>query len=285
MTTTIRVVAATDERAAMPTAASIRSVIDTHDPTVHLHIAVLASDLSDHTQQRLRRSWDTPGCTTTIIPVDLDRFTGLPTRSAVGATVTTGVYARLLMGDLLPTDWHRTIYLDADTITRTHLTDLWTLDLQGAILAAVRDDYVPTISSPYGLPTWHQLGLNPDLPYFNSGVMLVDLDAWRRHDIGELAAAYLRQTDDIRLFDQDALNAVTAGRWQQLATVWNVTGYWRKPARRTGEHRTILDDARIRHFAGYGKPWEPNPLPGVPDGDLFFTSLARTEWAPTKAAR
>lgn len=280
MTTVIRVVVTTDERYAMPTAACIRSVIDSRAPGDTLHVAVLGSDLSEQTRARLLRSWRAARCATTFVPVDLTRFAGLPIRSAVGATVTTGVYTRLLVGDLLPSDWQRVVYLDSDTITRHSLADLWNTNLDGDILGAVRDDYVPTISSPYGLPTWRQLGLDPDLPYFNSGVMLIDLNAWRRDNIGSRTLRYLTEhRDDIRLFDQDALNAVAAGRWSELDTVWNVTGFWRKQHRRTGRHSGILDDARIRHFAGYGKPWDPEPLPGVPDADLFFTSLARTAWA------
>jgi lipopolysaccharide biosynthesis glycosyltransferase len=201
------------------------------------------------------------------------------TTSAVGTELTAGVYARLLIGDLLPTGWDRVAYLDSDTITRRPLTDLWNTDLGGNLLGAVRDDYIPTIASPYGLPSWRQRGLDPDLPYFNSGVMLIDLDLWRRTRLGEQALQYLAEhRGDIRLFDQDALNAVAAGQWRQLDTVWNVTGYWRKPHRRTGRHRDILTAARIRHFAGYGKPWEPEPL-DVPDAGLFFDSLARTDWA------
>lgn len=277
--TTIRIVVSTDERYAMPTAAAVRSIIDTRAASEALDIAVLASDLTDHTRKRLQRSWTAPGCAVTFTPVDLARFAGLPTTSAVGAQVTTGVYARLMLGELLPAGWDRVVYLDCDTITRHSLADLWTTDLHGRLLGAVRDDYVPTLASPYGLPTWQQDGLNPGLPYFNSGVLLIDLDAWRRERVGEHAIEYLlAHRDDIRLFDQDALNAVAAGRWRQLDTVWNVTGYWRKPERRTGVHRDILTTARIRHFAGHGKPWQPRPL-DVDDGHLFFDSLARTDWA------
>ncbi len=220
MTTTIRIVVSTDERYAMPTAASVRSVIDSRASGEDLHVAVLGADLSERTELRLLHSWAAPGCAVSFTPVDLAGFAGLPTTSAVGANVTAGVYARLLIGDLLPAGWDRVIYLDSDTITRHPLTELWTIDLRGNLLGAVRDDYVPT---------WRQLGLNPGLPYFNSGVMVIDLDAWRRTRLGERAMRYLvEHRGQIRLFDQDALNAAAAGRWWQLDTVWNVTGFWRK---------------------------------------------------------
>lgn len=285
MTTVLRIVVTTDERYAMPTAASVRSIIDHRATGDTLQITVLGSDLSGHTRLRLARSWHgAPRCAVTFAPVDLTRFAGLPTTSAVGATLTTSVYARLIIGELLPTSWNRVVYLDSDTITRHPLTDLWTTDLHGNLLGAVRDDYTPTLGSPYGLPACQQHGLDPDLPYFNSGVMLIDLDLWRRTHAGDQAMHYLAQHgDDIRLFDQDALNAVAAKRWQPLDTSWNVTGYWRQPQRRTGRHHDILTRARIRHFAGHGKPWDPDPL-DVPDTGLFFDSLARTDWA-TEPAR
>jgi lipopolysaccharide biosynthesis glycosyltransferase len=282
MTSPVRVVVTTDELYAMPTAACIRSVIDNHHPDRPLHIAVLASALQPATTDRLRRSWTSidHDVTITFTDVDLSRYAALPTISAVGATVTTGVYARLLIGELLPLSWDRVIYLDSDTIARHPLADLWTVDLAGAILGAVRDDYVPTISSPYGVPTRQRQRLDPGLPYFNSGVLLIDLTAWRHNRIGEQATRYLAEADEINLFDQDALNAVLCGRWRPLDTVWNVTSYWRKEHRRTGRYQTILDDARIRHFAGSGKPWDLDPLPEVPDTNLFLASLARTYWKP-----
>jgi lipopolysaccharide biosynthesis glycosyltransferase len=277
--TSIRIVVSTDERYAMPTAAAVRSIIDHRASGEALDIAVLDSGLTEHSRHRLCRSWTARSCTVTFTPVGLARFAGLPTTSAVGAQVTTGVYARLLLGELLPPGWDRVIYLDSDTITRHSLAELWTTDLHRRLLGAVRDDYVPTLASPYGLPTWQHDGLGPGLAYFNSGVLLIDLDAWRREHVGEHAIEYLhKHHDDIRLFDQDALNAVAAGRWRQLDTVWNVTGYWRKPERRTGAHHDILTTARIRHFAGSGKPWQPQPL-DVDDGHLFFDSLDRTDWA------
>ncbi|XVU28138.1 glycosyltransferase family 8 protein [Actinoplanes sp. CA-054009] len=280
----IRVMVATDERAAMPTAAAVRSVIDQRATEDVLHVAVLDSGLHAHTRRRLLRSWTAPRCAITFVPVDTAVFAGLPTISAVGNQLTAGVYARLLAGHALPGHWNRVIYLDSDTITRTSLRALWTTDLHGRPLGAVRDDYIPTIASPYGLPTWQQLGLDPGLPYLNSGVLIIDLVAWRCTNLGHRALQYLTEyRDSVRLFDQDALNAVTAGDWLELDTTWNVTGYWRKPERRTGTRAAILEDARIRHFAGHGKPWDPDPL-DIPDGDLFFANLGQTDWAGQQAA-
>jgi lipopolysaccharide biosynthesis glycosyltransferase len=81
-------------------------------------------------------------------------------------------YARLLMGELLPPEIDRVIYLDCDLIIRGDLSDLWNVNLEGKTVVAVREvtDYI-----------WHsKLGLPPGAPYFNNGVMLIDLDRWRK---------------------------------------------------------------------------------------------------------
>lgn len=280
----LRIVVATDERYVVPTAASVRSVIDTLAAGDTLDIAVLACDLGAASRERMALSWADPRCRVVFADVDVRRFARLPITSAASSRLTRAAYARLMLGRLLPADWDRVVYLDTDTITRRPLNALWDTDLRGNLIGAVQDDYIPTVASPHGIPTWRKLGLPADLPYFNSGVMLIDVAAWRREDLGERALAYLDEhPGDISLFDQDALNAVVAGRWLRLDTTWNVTGYWRKPDRRTGAYANILDTAAIRHFTGDGKPWDARPL-DVPDNDLFFASLAPTRWPDWRAA-
>lgn len=258
----LRIVVATDERYVAPTAASVRSVIDVLCPAETMEIAVLACDLSEASRDGLVKSWADDRCDVVFADVDLERFAALPITSAVSNQLTRAAYARLMLGRLLPAGWDRVIYLDTDTITRRPLAALWQADLRGNVIGAVQDDLVPTIGSPHGIPAWRELGLAADLPYFNSGVMLIDVAAWRAEDLGERALAYLAEhPDDISLFDQDALNAVVAGRWLRLDPLWNST-----------VHRP---QAAIRHYTGPGKPWADA---AVPDGEWFYASLARTEW-------
>ena len=51
-------------------------------------------------------------------------------------------------------------------------------------------------------------------PYFNAGVMLIDLDAWRREDlVGRMLACLRRHRRDVLWWDQYALNVELAGHW------------------------------------------------------------------------
>ena len=108
--------------------------------------------------------------------------------------MTSTTYHRLLLPRLLPEEVTRAIWLDCDLLVTTDLVRLWETDLGGFHLLAVRDSVVPQVSSPYGIRRWRELGLPRSAPYFNAGVMLVDVNRWRDDDIGALADGYLRQT-------------------------------------------------------------------------------------------
>jgi len=139
---------------------------------------------------------------------------------------------------------------------------LWNTDLRGGIIAAVQDAVIPRVSSPMGLRRFRELGCRPEEPYFNAGVLVVDLQAWRSQEVGQRAIEYLgRYSRSINLADQDALNAVLHDRWTQLEDRWNVLGGL--AGRRHLEPKGIpyarmaaaARDPAIIHFAGHLKPW------------------------------
>jgi lipopolysaccharide biosynthesis glycosyltransferase len=183
-------------------------------------------------------------------PVPVGRFAHLPA-PACGSTAT---YARLLLDELVTAD--RFLYLDADTLLVAPLEPLFEVQLQARPLAAVREMYTPTVSAANGVLDWHALGLPGDTPYFNAGVMLIDLDRWRALDVGGTAISYLQEpARRVTLYDQEALNVALGGNWLELPPYWNVSRYWYKAERRVAPHTDILARARIHHFLSEDKPW------------------------------
>ena len=186
---------------------------------------------------------------------------------------------RLTLPDLL-TELDRTIYLDADIVVLESLSALWRCDLGEAVLGAVRDAVSPWAAGPIGTH-WRDLGLAPDAPYFNAGVLLISLSAWRKEQVVQGAADILR-AKALVYGDQDALNAVTQGRWQELPRRWNVqTMDW--AGRTIGwalmreKIESALAEPAIIHYTTPGKPWwlgSPHPR-----ADLWFEYLDRTAWA------
>ena len=191
---------------------------------------------------------------------------------------------RLRITELLPPDIQRVLFLDSDIVVRGPLTDLWQTDLDGCLLAAVRDPVYPWAASPQCLD-WRTLGVPPDMPYFNAGVMVIPLDGWREHDVGPKALDLLSR-HTFRYGDQCALNTAVGGRWHALSPKWNVqSGHldgntlgWIVEA--ADDLSLALQAPNIIHFTwflGWKKPWEACST--VPFRDLWFEELDRTAWS------
>lgn len=126
--------------------------------------------------------------------------------------ISDAAFFRLMMQHL-PVD--RALYLDSDMVVTQSLHDLFNLDMHGYPVAAVQDSYLARTE-------WnHPTGLHTT-PYFNSGMLLVDLAQWREHNI----AAQLLQTaatidKAVPYGDQCFLNTVFQENWLQLEESWN----------------------------------------------------------------
>lgn len=153
-------------------------------------------------------------------------------------------YARIGMAALM-TDVERVIYLDSDTLILGDLSRLWDKDSSGAIVMACRDRKVRQLSedSPWPLPP-----AEVNLPYFNSGVMLVDLGQWRTEGIEQQCLDLItKPAGPYRWWDQTILNRLLRGRVGFLPQEWN----WQSeevPAKDTPQ-------AEILHYTTGTKPW------------------------------
>lgn len=172
-------------------------------------------------------------------------------------------YARVLLGDLLPETERRVIYLDSDTIVRTDLQSLWTVDLEGKTLGAVSDQWIA------GAHVRSILGFDTDddqfiPPYFNAGVFVADLERWRNHGVGQILSDFLSRRPRLRCHDQDALNLVLRDDWHALPPAWNALltrpGVSPPASSRFARgddysREAIIASASIVHFLGSVKPW------------------------------
>lgn len=169
-------------------------------------------------------------------------------------------WLRLLMGEVLPPEVDRVLYLDCDTIVRGDLADLWNTDLRGRTLGAVPDVVPDSIHNVHA--EWlSELGFPPDAPYFNSGVLLVDLRRWRELGIGQRSLDFAFQhIDQCRRRDQDALNVIAQGDWLSLDPKWNfqsgeVCETYDEVIRFKRISWRMRDTIKVVHFTSHSKPW------------------------------
>jgi lipopolysaccharide biosynthesis glycosyltransferase len=204
-----------------------------------------------------------------------DRLSDLPTTPLFGSVV----WLRFCLPELLP-DRSRVIYLDSDTLVMSDLGGLWDTPLDQHPLAAVAN-----VVEPWARPHVEALGIRYPGGFFNSGVLLMDLDRMRaEQSSNQLFEAAADLGERLVWPDQDALNLVFAGRWLPLHPRWNTQNIfwaWREWAVEVFGEAAVDDAVRqpgIRHFEGpsLSKPWHYLcPYPGRKEHRAL---LAETPW-------
>lgn len=218
-------------------------------------VVVYDEGLTERTRAELRRIVERAHTTSRL---HLEQgFSQLGRDLPVAGHVTEATYSRLLIPDLSP-DLERAVYIDADLLVIDDISELFTMDLGGAILGACVDRDTPTVQT--GVPySWEALDLPPDRPYFNAGMLVIDVPAWRDAGVSAATADYaLRWDDELRCPDQEGINAVCGGRALALDPRFNfqMSGEVHA-ATAAGDARAALQGLRraaIVHFTGC-KPW------------------------------
>ena len=161
----------------------------------------------------------------------------------------------LLLSECLPADVERVLFLDPDLLVLADVGEIWHTELGDNIIAAVPDMAIPSCWSPRGVKDSRELGIPRDAPYFNAGVMLIDMARWRRENVtarvGDYLNRYAGRTD---FSHQEGLNAVLWNRWKQLDQRWNLIASL--TGRRYSRDVQAVDAAAMVHFAGQFKPWQ-----------------------------
>ena len=124
-------------------------------------------------------------------------------------------YARLFVGEVLPVEVERVLYLDCDVVVNGPLIDLWNTDLHGKCIGAIQD----TIPSR----TKASIGLSSKQLYINAGDLLIDLKQWREGNIGKKCLNFIDSNSGcVTHHDQGVLNGVLNGQWKRLSLKYNV---------------------------------------------------------------
>ena len=190
---------------------------------------------------------------------------------------TSAMWYRILLPELLGSQ-ARVLYLDVDALVLDSLAPLWETDLDGNYLAAVSNVFQPNhVHRP------KNLGMPPDQEYFNSGVLLMNLERMRADDaVARLRECARTRRDELEWPDQDALNLVLGARRVALHPRWNRMNSLDFPSSGEVYGQRAVEEARrnpaIRHFEGpaLNKPW--HYLYEGPDRELYLEHRRSTPW-------
>jgi lipopolysaccharide biosynthesis glycosyltransferase len=151
-----------------------------------------------------------------FITADCSAFRGTP----VGPGKSHMAYCRILLPLLL--DVPRLIYLDCDTLVFRDLSKLFDFALSPQnVIAAVPDSETLSLGDD-SLLLARAMKVPPEDHYFNSGVMLMNLEELRREHFVESAVEFLnRWSGKYRFHDQSAINFLLHEHIEELPEHWN----------------------------------------------------------------
>jgi len=268
----LHVACSTDARFAADCAVMLSSLVATNAPE-RLHVHLLHDDsLTASEVASLRAIVTESGAGFTSLTELEERATGLSRSDRFPVRA----WYRVWLPELLP-ELERILYLDADILVTAALHPLWETDLRGHLLAAVTNplyaSMVPRVQTELGLPD--------GASYFNSGVLLIDLDAWRAAGTTDAVLDFAARHPDLIWPDQDALNGVLHADRLHLHPRWNaMPGLWELPRRFLPYTHSQAQEAAaapvVVHFVGPHKPWHYRSR--HPYRAQFFAYLAQTPW-------
>lgn len=265
------VACASDAKYVRPLAAMLRSLVDNLGMGRALDVYILHSGIGESERRAVAHRWPEK-CAAHWLTTDENAFGGLP----LWGRMPVSTYFKLALPDMLPQSVTRAIWLDCDLLVLDDIGPLWDSDLGDHPLGAVQDAVVPLVSSRFGVAGYGELGIDASAEYFNAGVMVIDVDAWRRDKVQARALDYLKRFQrSVVFWDQEGLNAALAGRWASLDATWNHNAS--VPRRKANSGRPA-----IIHFAGGLKPWRFRTTD--PERGLYYEYLDRTSfrgWRPS----
>lgn len=272
----------TDENYAMPTAVSILSLIRNHTSAVRYHVHVLGNGLSQWTKEMIEALGD-ESAVCSVMEIPQGKYKKLAESCLTeGIHVTDTALYKFDIANILEFA-DQVLYLDSDILVTGDISELFDLELSDHYLAAV--DEMGDEKNPDGTSTLaSRIGLER-VSYFNSGVMILNLDGLRREGVRDRLLEYRIKKPNY-FMDQDAFNGVMHDRRMKLPCRYN----FRAPLfdvmlpSEIGErfysvrYETVqecLSDQKIIHMSSQFKPWRYN-IPWITE--LFLTYYRRSPY-------
>ena len=163
---------------------------------------------------------------------------------------TIGMFYRLLIPFVLPSELKKAIYLDGDTIVNLDINELWQIELADKPFGAVpnffqREDKKAVVERTKRNIKICKDGFVKPEDYFNSGVLLLNLRFMRHADKILLSGMkFLNEHDQLQYLDQDVLNYCFSTSFLKLPVKFNRFVMTARP-----ENELTIEE-KIYHYAG-----------------------------------
>ena len=241
--TEIPVCFSADENYFMPLYVAIYSLLLNKHKDDFYCVYILDGGIKNKNKKRLCKLKNKFEFNLFFVDINNTRFKDMPCPKNTHFTIAT--YYRFLLSSIFA-KYGKIIYLDCDLIVKNSLFDLYNTDVSDYYFAAVKDIFCKENAL--------RLSLNK---YVNAGVLLVNLDKWRRDKIENKLFEYVSNfKEKILWVDQDVLNSVLQNGILYISEKWNlqstVLAY---PDYKEKFYNGAEKSAIVIHYITNDKPW------------------------------
>lgn len=229
---------------------AINSILQNNKSDSHYNFYIVENNLTDKNKKRMEKYVKERNQNIEFLNIDTnviddgDYFFGFSGR------ITQIAMARIMLADLLPKNIHKIIYLDGDICVTEDMKNLFDIDLGNYPAGLARNisefESVELFKLKDG--------------YYNSGVIIMNLDMWRRENISKKMVDFVKNNKDKFVYkgmdynvflypDQDLINVILNGRIKEIPQRWNDQTI-------RGEILEYLYGGGIVHYIGDIKPWD-----------------------------
>lgn len=239
------------------------------------NIHIVESNLSQDNKKVLTSIVEKYGNLVSFYKMDIGLIDGFEIK-ATHNRLSLAAYFRCFLSLILPVTINRVIYFDCDIIIKGDISPFWSIEMEDTIAVAAVEDMGCQESHRYEI-----LKYPMHYSYFNSGVLLVNLEFWRKNNIPQRCIDFYHKYPERIIFnDQDLLNCILYKNKKLVSIYWNVQdAFYRNPKHITNEwkekYEHVLKNPIVLHYTNR-KPWDYDSQ--HPLKEEYFKYLDMTPW-------
>lgn len=250
-----------DDNYVIPTCVAIQSLIETNINNVNYCVHIIASELSEETIELFKCLKNNK------LEIDIIKVNASKTfknyhkydNNAVCVASISSLF-KFMIADILP-QLDKVLYLDGDIIIKSDISSIFNFDI---------NDYYAAVVIDSGSIYYKHKYLKKVTNYFNSGVMLLNLNKLRIDNMGKKLCEEKINSRDSSLMDQNVFNIMFNNKIVLLPIKYNLLAVNLERANNKWKIEQINDiygtnyktkkelynDAIIIHYSSKDKPWK-----------------------------
>lgn len=236
----------TDDRYASHCAVCVASILE-NNTADNCRIFILTNGLTEDNLRRFSFLASHYHQQVKVVTIDAEKLDGLQVKDYLPASM----YYRFLIPEIV--EGERCLYMDCDIIVTGGLRELFSVDIENLACGVVEDQCDDDVRLHNRVKMFS--------PYFNSGVILMNLDYWRNNDVSNRLIEWIAHYPGILYCpDQDALNVVLEGKVKFMDYRYNFQqGFYGDLVWIRADKWPSIEKARqnplLIHYTSGEKPW------------------------------